>query len=1657
MDVRDDKEIKKKGNNNDGMENGTYEVIRNRLIKHGDDLKERLEKLNTVRKEVFGSIETKLLGSERIITENNCIPRDMAPVDDCFIFGYNVHIGLKTKVELSDVFSIYHFKDRTFQKQNLNLINDQQFVKDFDELYKYYKNTFFAKFTITEPYFYMIFQTGKSATDIKVFKWLIEGNKLTYVDSRSDHEVKFTNKNEFNYIKATRDDQRNGLYPHVSILDKVFVETINGDLTIKVEDNTETGKGIYSEAVEDKDQNLDDAEIYYADLDQLIILKIRPFNETDFRYFVFNNKLKNIVRIDSIKDTCLLLPGNHGLIFPKGYYLQNGEHKIFDVPNENSVFDQMVTSSNGEDYQYIFYNMDSGIYIVYSYNIIEQTIETPIVCSGYSHFNNGEMIVFKHENEPRKNHMIQIWQTPYVGKNYVREGQSDSILFNIGNKDIVNCMADCKIVYKLITKGESYQSIYIDIVKEAEQIIDGYFWLDKQEVYNLKEVLLSIKETSTFAIGEFEKVVRIKNSTKKQITDVNNESEELLKKLQYGTFDSVNEYVKVLADIRNLRGKIVSLRDLRYTDLDIVESLDTRVREKNEEFSKKCVEFLIKPEGLKPYADQVQKLHDEIEDVHKSKEGKELAEKMDDTSADLELLIDIVSNFKIEDPTMTTEIIEKISSLFSLLNNAKARLKTRVEEFTKSEMTTQFNSQMKLLSQAVVNYLDVSDTVDKCDQYLNKVMVQIQELEGKFAEFDEYVIQLSEKREELYSAFESKKQALLDKLNKRMTSLFNSSERIMSGIANRVKNFDSVEDINGYLATDIMAEKVRDIIATLRELGDTVKADEISSKLKTLKEDAIRQLKDKQELYVGNDNVIKLGQHHFSVNTKAIDLSIVQKDADLYYHITGTDFWDKVNHEEIDKYGHVFGQSIVSENEDVYRAEYLAYLVFKAASNKELESIDNLYSMSESQLVEVVQKFMEPRYKEGYTKGVHDFDGAKILKALLELHQNIDLLVYKSEVRALGRMYWNCLADAETKDLLFLRLRELAKVNLYFKATPNLESYIPYIIEKLEKTFDSMTFFDKEDVPSAAEYLCKEIMKGEEFVVSREAKRIYDGFMMYLRDKKAMDDFTASIKNSSKDIEGLFYLIKEWIHAYRLDILVQNNQTESEELSDINVSIFENIDEEELFGVLDEVIVLLIENNSNLGRVISVDTKLNITGLVGTHRVIDNGSYKLAYTQFMNKLVHYDDVIAIDYMKFQEIKKELIQGFKDELHLDDFKPKVLTSFVRNRLIDEVYLPLIGDNLAKQIGVVGENKRTDLMGMLLLVSPPGYGKTTLMEYIASRLGIILVKVNGPSLGHEVTSLDPAKANNTSARDELRKLNLALKMGNNVMIYVDDIQHCNPEFLQKFISLCDGQRKIEGVYNGVGQTYDLRGKKVAVVMAGNPYTESGEKFKIPDMLSNRADVYNLGDMLRENEEAFKLSYIENSLTSNTVLSKLSSRSQKDLYGLIEMASGAERENVNFESNYSIDELNEYVGVIEKLSHVRDIVLKVNMAYIYSAAQADEYRSEPPFKLQGSYRNMNKIAEKVVSVMNEEELFQVILGSYENDSQTLTTGAEANMLKWKEIVGRLTGEEQQRWDEIKKIFVKNKLVKGDDKLGQAVMVLSNLTENIEVIKDILAKGRS
>jgi hypothetical protein len=104
----------------------------------------------------------------------------------------------------------------------------------------------------------------------------------------------------------------------------------------------------------------------------------------------------------------------------------------------------------------------------------------------------------------------------------------------------------------------------------------------------------------------------------------------------------------------------------------------------------------------------------------------------------------------------------------------------------------------------------------------------------------------------------------------------------------------------------------------------------------------------------------------------------------------------------------------------------------------------------------------------------------------------------------------------------------------------------------------------------------------------------------------------------------------------------------------------------------------------------------------------------VALDEYSERLNQYQHVA--NFHRYHQLRQQEMYASKKELQLDAYKAKPHSSFVRNRLINEVYLPIIGDNLAKQMGTIGENKRTDLMGLLLLISPPGYGKTTLMEYV-----------------------------------------------------------------------------------------------------------------------------------------------------------------------------------------------------------------------------------------------------------------------------------------------------------------------------------------------------
>jgi len=1006
------------------LEGGTYEVIRKRLTDQAGDLRSRLDALNTHRQQVFGAVEPALIATERVSTEHNCVPRDMVSIGEGrFLFGYNIQFGLKSTTDIADVFAVYHWtadEQKFTQDEDLANLVDPQFLTDFREVFRYYKTAVFAKFMVIGPHLFAAFHVGRDVTDLKTFKFLMPGDgTLKYVGNRSDHEYVFPTQQDFTWKRAHREMQRSGEHPHVSIEDKIFVETVGGDLTIKIEDNTATGTGIYCEDVTDPYQSLDDAEFLYATIGSLILLKILPYREKDHRYLVYNEKVQTVTRCDAIEDSCVLLPEDHGIIFANGYLLDTGEAKVFDTDLDDMHFERRIASANGEDFLYIFYNRRSGHYILLPYYLISQQVETPIVCNGYSLFPDGVLLYFRTEDEPGKHHAIQAWRTPYLNEEAqaaaAAQGDTDSLLFKVGNSELVRAMAECHEILGLLAKDDSYGDLYIDLAKRAGDITDAYFWVGKPEAHDLATPLTSIRGAAQSAIDEFDKVKLLRKQAREETSRIEGEAQKLLSEAEHSSLDDINAFVHLLADLRRARGETIGLREMRYVDGEVIDSFEERIAGATETVSGRCVEFLLQPTALDPYRQSVDEKKVGIPDIAKAAEAKELEEQMGETGEELEMLIDIVGNLKIDDATQTTQIIDDVSTIFASLNQAKVELRNRRDELARTEGAAQFGAQLKLLGQSVVNYLDLADDPNSTEEYLTKAMVQLEELDGQFGDIPEFAEQIADRREEIYSAFETRKQTLIEKRDRRSNSLVSSAERILSGVSHRLEQFDNHEDIHGYLAADLMVDKVRDIISDLEEIGDSTKADDLRTRLKTLGEDTVRQLKDKKELFVDGENVIRFGNHGFTVNTTKLQLSIVPRDGDMCFHLGGTDYFERIEDECFLGFSDIWEQSLVSESDNVYRSEYLAYHF--AQTHPDYEFTDKAALLGD------IQTFMGPRYAEGYTKGVHDEDAGILLETLLPARAAAGLLTFAPQNRALDLLALLGTTDSHAVASLITKIR----------------------------------------------------------------------------------------------------------------------------------------------------------------------------------------------------------------------------------------------------------------------------------------------------------------------------------------------------------------------------------------------------------------------------------------------------------------------------------------------------------------------------------------------------------------------------------------------------------------------------------------------------------
>ncbi|MFD8210283.1 DNA repair ATPase [Streptomyces sp. NPDC059695] len=1583
-----------------GIDQDTYTVLRDRLAARAAELARRAEALNGARIEAFGSGELALTDTRHLTGERARLPQDLVAVGDgLLLLGCRPSGAGPTETAVADVLTL-HDRDLNPLPDGAvpGLLDDPGFVREFSALHRYYRGARLVRLRRTEGRILAVFRTGEQADDLRVLRWTVgPSGETRFLDARGERDHVLPPSEDVGWVETTRDDHVPGRHPRISLAGRLYVSTAGGTLTVRTDADTDTAGAVHTEPVDEPLQSLADAEVAYATVGALILVRIRPYKEEARRHLVFNTLTGTVVRLDGIGQACRKLPEDEGIVFPGGYCLASGAVKTFDTDTEGLAFDRTVRSPDGEHLLFVFRTRTEGRTLLLPYDLIGKEIATPVVCRGYALLDDGTMAVLRGgSDEPGRVHPVQIWRTPYVSGTRARSGSGP--LTRIGNADLVRGIADCLAIARQAGEQAPAAGVYEALVAACVRAADVHHWLGDPEAGDLGTPLAELRATAAQVLDEFATVSALTRQAAEALADSAQEISRLVRRIRGEAPATAGEWTSRITELRRAQGHLVTLRDMRYADTDGIDALAADVEADITSAARRAVAFLKGEDAFTGHHAEAERLAGEAEAVTAVAGTATVADRIDARTQELRTLSEVVTGLDIGDATVRASVLARIADVLGALNRARALLAARRAELLDQEGRAGFAAELALLGQAVTGALAAADTPERCDDQYGRILLQLENLESRFAEHDGFLAGLTERRTEIHDAFAARRQSLQDDRARRAERLADSAGRVLEAVARRAVSLADPDEVHTYFSSDPMVARIRRTAAELRELGDPVRAEELESRLAAARQEAGRALRDRTELFSDGGDTIRLGRHRFAVTRQAPELTLVPHGDTLALALTGTDYRAPVTDPAFAETRPFWDRTLPSESPEVYRAEHLAARLLAEHGADGLAGAD---------LRSLARRAAEAAYDEGHQHGVHDHDAALILGAVLELGEGAGPLAHTGEARAAAQIFWAHATTPEAREQWTHHAVALTRARDLF----GTESALDGLREELAGVTGD---------PAAAAYLIAELASGPAgFAVSGAARTFLDKFRRTV-GSSAYDDAFAALT----DPGARRRLVEAWLTSYA---------SVSGEPHDA--------------GVLAEAVA--VELCPGLDRYeVTAPTTTTVTGLLGSHPRVRARSLELRLDEFLTRTSGFATHDVPAFRAHQRRRTELLARERTRLRVDEYRPRVMSSFVRNRLVDEVYLPLVGDNLAKQLGAAGDAKRADSHGLLLLLSPPGYGKTTLVEYVAERLGLLLVKVDGPALGPRTTSLDPAAAPDTAARRELEKIAFALTAANNVLLYVDDIQHTSPEFLQKFIPLCDATRTLDG--------HDLRGKRFAVCMAGNPYTESGRAFRVPDMLANRADVWNLGDVLTGKEEAFAFSFVENALTSHPVLAPLAGRDRADLELLTRLAAGdpaARRDRLVHP--YAPAELDEVLAVLRHLLTARETVLAVNEAYIASAATADEARTEPPFRLQGSYRTMNRITARISPVMDAAELSALIDDHYTAEAQTLTTEAEANLLRLAALRGTLTPAQAARRAELTAARARALGTPGDDALSRAVAALGLLADRVTAVETAILRA--
>jgi hypothetical protein len=1566
----------------------SFDLLRDRLAAVSDRLAATATSLNEQRTSVFAPQAMTLAEQDRIHTDSACLPRDAVSIGDLMLLGYNIPPGLTSERTLHEVFALF----RVVRKSELDwdvvavptddaswFLSSEAFQRDFGEIYKYYADARLVSLGVVGDELRMTFGIGSAENDVRTLRWRMprpaSPDLPIYVDAYGEEEGHANATFDFNWTPIGRDALSGGRWPHLNVLNTIFIGAHKGALDFRIDDPlmalSEGGRSIATDRVSEAEADVAEHRVAAAKIGDLLLLRILPYREDIERYYAYSRLSRRLERIDAIGRGCRMLPEDQGIVFPGGYLLASGETRVFATDAGTARLIASHRSPNGEDVLYVYRRPDTGGEILCAYNLVRREMAVPVAAIGYALFPDGTIICVRDSGEPQRVHTVAIYNSPFcLPERYDPEVASDSMFGRIGNTELVSGLSEAISLANEAGRsgaagGKSInRSVYEALINRATKLLDRHAWMSDEDARGINADLVDLRKSAGDVLDELASVTAGQREAADQVELARTEVADYLAATQLSMRDA-DAFIDALSRCRTTLNKLAALSEVRYVETAEVDELRVRVEASYEELGANAVDFLGKPNAF----DTLRKT---LEQAGRQGRTAPTAAGIDEQSAAIDavgqriaLLTEVVGALDVADVTQRTSVLGSLAELLANRNGIRAELEARRSSLRAGENEAAFAASIAVVGQRLQSSMLLATDPAACDGAVTELLAEVENIALSYGDVDAFSDALDVKRAEIIDSFARKRDELTKLRAGRIDRLVQSTQRTIATLGERAASQTDRAAVDTLFTTDPLAARIKSAVAELRTLGEEGRAEELGVALTAARDAARRSVSDRSELFA--DGTVQLGTHRVGINKERFALRLTtdgSNEPQPVVRLTGTDLEMRLSPSPsaslIAQHPEWIDQTYGSETPTIGRALALALSALDGG-------LDPQAVGGREALVQALRVHAAAHPDLGSEAGVHDEDAARFIEAIAPIVTGPQSLQAVGIVRGAAVLLQHSCSPEERSELD----RQLSTIAaLGARGGRTVAAVVERWAHKLTDVFDALDV-PEADRPNHASSLVSVLADRSGVVISAGAGEA----AQQLRTWAA----AAGLSLPALPLAELHACVLDQLHA----------------------SVGESLQQPEgkarLADLAAEVCALIIQPSTVVS---SLSTIVQVLELRSRGQGITDGRAELDVPRRLTEWRDHQQHGAARFAEFDAARKSVLAGMRDALSVDLLRPRVITGFVRNRLVDEVLLPIVGNAVAKQLGLAGPSQ-----GLLLLISPPGYGKTTLLEYVADLLGFAMVKINGPAIGSSVTSLDPAAAPDRAAAAELVKLNRSFAMGTNTVCLVDDIQHLHPELLQKFIPLSDATRRIEGVMDGEARTFDLRGKRFVVAMAGNPYTSTGASFRLPDMLANRSDVHNLGDLVGTPTmaAAFAQSYIENACGANETLRPLLAEGRHDIEILLAAAhSGSPVHSDQLRRSRSSTELGPMVKTLRHLVTVRDMLLRVNAAYIASAQLTDEMRGEPPFLLQGSYRNMTRIAQRIVPVMSDKEVVDVVADHYRSESQTLASAAAWNLAKWRTVVG-------------------------------------------------------